>query len=88
LGEFARGVQFSRKALDISPKNACVWDTLACNLVGAGDKPEALKAFTKAIELKKSDRDISWPILARLYEDLGMSGQAREARQKSQSLVE
>ena len=82
LREFNKGIEISRKAIEVKPDDAHIWDTLACNLQGAGLDSEALEAFEKAVRLKKTDEAINWEALAKLYERLGRHEEADRAKQK------
>lgn len=76
------------EAITLEPKEAMYHDTLGCVLQAKQQDSEALKAFEKAIKLKKSDRDITWDTLAAVYARLGRENEAKEALAKFTSLKE
>lgn len=84
-GDYAKGVETARRAVEISPDEAAYLDTLACNLQALGRDDEALEVFRKALANKKNDKNISWDVLASLYRRVGRITDAEEADQKAKS---
>lgn len=82
LERYEEGVEFAKRIVEAEPENVAFWDVLACNLQGLGMDEEALKAFEKALSLRKSDEQISWDDLAKLYERMGRAEEAKQAYQK------
>jgi len=80
---YEEGAEFARKAIEIEHEDANYWDTLGCNLQAMGHDEEALEAFQKALALKKEDSEITWTALAKLYERLGRTQEAKEAYEKA-----
>ena len=83
FGEFKKGAEIARKAIEKDPDSAHTWDTLACNLEGMKLDSEALEAFQKAKSLAKSDKSVTWEVYARLCEQMGKSQDAAEAKRKA-----
>lgn len=86
--EYAEGERFAKIALEADPEDPRIIDTYACNLYGLGRDAEALKWFTKAIELKEADDDISWLELATLYQRIGKEKEASEAKEKARLIAD
>lgn len=82
---YQEGVKFAKKAIETKPESARCWDTLACNIQALGKDVEALEAFEKALSLKKTDKEISWNDLAKLYRRMGRTEEAEQAYQKFKS---
>lgn len=80
--------EFARKAVEIKPESAFYWDTLGCNLQAMRHDEEALEVFQKALALKKEDSQITWTALAKLYERLGRSQEAKAAYEKAKIFEE
>jgi tetratricopeptide (TPR) repeat protein len=85
-GKYEEGAKLARKAVEAEPNNAEYQDTLACNLQALGKDKAALKAFSEALRLKKSDKQITWAALASLYRKLGREKEAKQAIKKGKSL--
>ncbi len=49
---YGRGIELANKAVDLSPKNAYIWDTLAWLYYDKGDVKNARNAMNKAIKLQ------------------------------------
>lgn len=83
LGWFGKRMAASRRAIDKGASDrAYVWDTLACNLEASGRDARVLEAFEKAITLREDDVEITWNVLAELYEPTRRKDKAEEVRQK------
>src|SRR5206468_2067034 len=64
----ARALELARKAVEIEPKEAGFWKGLALAEYRVGDFDAALKAETKALELRKSDGyRYDWLLLALIH---------------------
>jgi tetratricopeptide (TPR) repeat protein len=50
--KYDRGIELAQKALEIEPKAAHIWDTLAWLLYENGDRKGAIAAMQKAVELE------------------------------------
>lgn len=80
FGDYARGIGLVKKALEIQPNNVYFLDTLACLLSGLGRNTESLETFSKALEVKKYDHQITWKELANVYEKLGKTDKAKRTK--------
>jgi tetratricopeptide (TPR) repeat protein len=80
FGDYSKGIDLAKKALEIQPNNVYFLDTLACLLSGLGRNMESLETFSRAIELKKHDRQITWKELANVYEKLGKLDKAKRTK--------
>lgn len=85
LGRHKEGAEFAKKIVKAEPENVQFWDVFACNLQALGRDEEALKAFEKALSLRKSDEEIDWDDLAKLYRRMGRTKEAEQAYQKFKS---
>lgn len=83
---YKEGTEIARRVVKAEPHVAAYWDTLACNLHALGSHKEALKAFEKALSLKKADQEITWNALAKLYEVIGKQKEAKQAYKKAKIL--
>jgi tetratricopeptide (TPR) repeat protein len=81
-GRYEEGINLAEKAIKEEPDNACYWDTLACNYQALHNDQKAIEAFQEAVSLKKSDKEISWKVLAEVYERLGRDAEAKHAYKK------
>lgn len=87
-GRSKDGAEVAKIALEKAPEDVLILDTLACNLHALGSDKEAIEIFQKALSLMKFERSITWDALAEVYERLGMTEEAKQARQKFASVNE
>lgn len=55
--QYAKGIEMARKAVDLEPEAAHVWDTLAWLYYESGDYNAAVKAMDKAVDLAPETED-------------------------------
>ncbi len=53
--QYARGIQFARKAVELEPSADSIWDTLAQLLFADGQVEEAIKAMQQAAEINPKE---------------------------------
>jgi tetratricopeptide (TPR) repeat protein len=82
LGEFEKGIETARRALEMNADVPHYWDTLACNLTGAKSDSDAIVAFRKAASLATTDDAISWNVYNSLCDRMGLGKEAEFAREK------
>lgn len=57
--KYPQGIQMARKAVEMEPDAAHIWDTLSWLLYANGDKEELIKCMKKAIELQPENEYFS-----------------------------
>jgi len=87
VGEYSKALDFANKVIQKEPNDASYLDTLACILYKLGQDENALETFKKALELRKSDMEVTWPVLAELYNKMGKSEEAKEAKKIAEKFL-
>jgi eukaryotic-like serine/threonine-protein kinase len=81
----ARAVQLAKKAVQLSPKEGTLWNTLGVARYRAGEWQSAIDAIKKSTELRSGGDSFDWFCLAMAHWQLaktGVTGQGSEVREE------
>jgi len=73
-----RAVELARKAVELAPKDAGIWNTLGAAEYRAGSYQEARAALYKSMQLRQGGDSFDWFFLAMVHWQLDEKGKARE----------
>ncbi|MEA2071374.1 MAG: hypothetical protein U9O98_08800 [Asgard group archaeon] len=77
IGKLDEAHHLIKKALKLNKKKINYWDTLACILFLKEEHDKSLEIFEKILKKNPEDHEVSWHILANLYDSLGLHAKAK-----------